>query len=84
VPQAGSGKAVDDAAAERQAQERESLKRSLIFATVFALPVFLLEMGGTWCPLSPLDCGHHRHAEQLVHPVRADGRGAVGRPGPLL
>ena len=40
----------EDAAAQRQAQERESLKRSLIFATVFALPVFLLEMGGHMMP----------------------------------
>ncbi|UBQ42503.1 heavy metal translocating P-type ATPase [Comamonas thiooxydans] len=40
----------EDAAAQRQAQERESLKRSLIFATVFALPVFLLEMGGHMVP----------------------------------
>ncbi len=50
VPQAGSGKAVDDAAAERQAQERASLQRALIFAAVFALPVFLLEMGGHMVP----------------------------------
>ena len=40
----------EDAAAQRLAQERESLKRSLIFATVFALPVFLLEMGGHMVP----------------------------------
>ncbi|EHN66805.1 heavy metal translocating P-type ATPase [Comamonas testosteroni] len=40
----------EDAAALRQAQERESLKRSLIFATVFALPVFVLEMGGHMVP----------------------------------
>ncbi|MGD9756485.1 MAG: heavy metal translocating P-type ATPase [Comamonas sp.] len=40
----------EDAAAQRQAQERESLKRSLIFATVFALPVFVLEMGGHMVP----------------------------------
>ena len=44
------GAAGEDATAERQAQERESLKRSLIFATVFALPVFLLEMGGHMVP----------------------------------
>lgn len=40
----------EDATAQRQAQERESLKRSLIFATVFALPVFVLEMGGHMVP----------------------------------
>ncbi|BDR07242.1 heavy metal translocating P-type ATPase [Comamonas thiooxydans] len=40
----------EDATAQRQAQERESLKRSLIFATLFALPVFLLEMGGHMVP----------------------------------
>ncbi|MPS93072.1 heavy metal translocating P-type ATPase [Comamonas sp.] len=45
-----AGAAGEDATAERQAQERESLKRSLIFATVFALPVFLLEMGGHMVP----------------------------------
>jgi Cu+-exporting ATPase len=39
-----------DAMAERQAQEREELKRSLIVATVFALPVFVLEMGGHMVP----------------------------------
>ncbi|MDR3064844.1 MAG: heavy metal translocating P-type ATPase [Comamonas sp.] len=44
------GAAGEDATTERQAQERESLKRSLIFATVFALPVFLLEMGGHMVP----------------------------------
>lgn len=50
VPQAGEGAAVEDATAQRQAAERESLKKSLIFATVFALPVFLLEMGGHMVP----------------------------------
>ena len=40
----------EDATAQRQAQERESLKRSLIFAALFALPVFLLEMGGHMVP----------------------------------
>lgn len=40
----------EDATAQRQAQERESLKRSLIFATVFALPVFVLEMGAHMVP----------------------------------
>ena len=50
VPQAGEGQAVEDATAQRQAAERASLKKSLIFATVFALPVFLLEMGGHMVP----------------------------------
>lgn len=50
VPQAGEGAAVEDATAQRQAAERESLKKSLTFATVFALPVFLLEMGGHMVP----------------------------------
>ncbi|WP_407715032.1 heavy metal translocating P-type ATPase [Comamonas testosteroni] len=45
-----AGATGEDATAERQAQERESLKRSLIFATLFALPVFLLEMGGHMVP----------------------------------
>ena len=45
-----AGVAGEDATAQRQAAERESLKRSLIFATVFALPVFLLEMGGHMVP----------------------------------
>jgi Cu+-exporting ATPase len=50
VPQAGEGAAVEDATAQRQAAERESLKQSLLLATVFALPVFLLEMGGHMVP----------------------------------
>jgi Cu+-exporting ATPase len=50
VPLAGEGVAVEDATAQRQAAERASLKKSLIFATVFALPVFLLEMGGHMVP----------------------------------
>ena len=45
-----AGVAGEDATAQRQAAERESLKRSLIFAAVFALPVFLLEMGGHMVP----------------------------------
>ncbi|MGU3625241.1 heavy metal translocating P-type ATPase [Comamonas sp. C24C] len=45
-----AGATGEDATAARQAQERESLKRSLIFATLFALPVFLLEMGGHMVP----------------------------------
>ena len=50
VPQAREGQGVEDATAQRQAAERASLKKSLIFATVFALPVFLLEMGGHMVP----------------------------------
>lgn len=50
VPKVGEGQAVEDATAQRQAAERASLKKSLIFATVFALPVFLLEMGGHMVP----------------------------------
>ena len=45
-----AGATGEDATAQRQAQERESLKRSLIFATVFALPVFVLEMGAHMVP----------------------------------
>ena len=48
--QHNAGATGEDATAQRQAQERESLKRSLIFATVFALPVFVLEMGGHMVP----------------------------------
>ncbi|CAM4035894.1 copper chaperone CopZ [Comamonas aquatilis] len=40
----------EDAAAERQAAERASLKRALTIATVLALPVFILEMGGHMVP----------------------------------
>ena len=50
VPKAGEGQAVEDATAQRQAAERDALKKSLIFAAVFALPVFLLEMGGHMVP----------------------------------
>ena len=60
VPQAGEGAAVEDATAQRQAAERESLKKSLIFATAFALPVFLLEMGGHMVPAF-----HHWIAETI-------------------
>ena len=45
-----AGATGEDATAQRQAQERESLKHSLIFATVFALPVFVLEMGAHMVP----------------------------------
>lgn len=40
----------EDATAQRQAAEREALKRSLWMAAVFALPVFVLEMGGHMIP----------------------------------
>ncbi|CAB5689509.1 Copper-transporting P-type ATPase [Delftia tsuruhatensis] len=40
----------EDDAQQRQARERESLRRSLVVATVFALPVFVLEMGGHMVP----------------------------------
>ena len=60
VPKAGEGKAVEDATAQRQAAERASLKKSLIFAAVFALPVFLLEMGGHMVPAF-----HHWIAETI-------------------
>ncbi len=39
-----------DAVAERQAAERQALKRSLTIAAIFALPVFILEMGGHMVP----------------------------------
>ncbi len=45
-----AGATGEDATAQRQAQERESLQRSLIFASVFALPVFVLEMGAHMVP----------------------------------
>ena len=50
----------EDITAQRQAAERESLKKSLIFAAVFALPVFLLEMGGHLVPAF-----HHWIAETI-------------------
>lgn len=50
----------EDVTAQRQAAERESLKKSLIFAAVFALPVFLLEMGGHMVPAF-----HHWIAETI-------------------
>ncbi len=40
----------EDGTEQRQARERASLKRSLIVAAVFALPVFVLEMGGHMVP----------------------------------
>ncbi|WP_120966227.1 heavy metal translocating P-type ATPase [Comamonas sp. lk] len=45
-----AGTAGEDAAAQRQAAERASLKRALTIATVLALPVFILEMGGHMVP----------------------------------
>ncbi|QXZ09788.1 heavy metal translocating P-type ATPase [Comamonas sp. Y33R10-2] len=45
-----AGATGEDATAQRQAAERESLKRSLILATALALPVFILEMGGHMVP----------------------------------
>ena len=50
----------EDVTAQRQAAERESLKKSLLFAAVFALPVFLLEMGGHMVPAF-----HHWIAETI-------------------
>ena len=60
----------EDATAQRQAQERESLKRSLIFATLFALPVFLLEMGGHMVPAF-----HHWIAGSIGTGLAAAGGG---------
>ena len=39
-----------DAVAERQAAELKALRRSLTIAALFALPVFILEMGGHMVP----------------------------------
>ncbi|MDR0225569.1 MAG: heavy metal translocating P-type ATPase [Burkholderiaceae bacterium] len=47
---AGVAPGAEDETRQRQAQERESLRRSLIVAAVFALPVFVLEMGGHMVP----------------------------------
>ncbi|KNE23125.1 heavy metal translocating P-type ATPase [Achromobacter spanius] len=49
-----------DAVAERQAAELKSLKRALTVATVFALPVFILEMGAHIVPAF-----HHVIAETI-------------------
>ncbi|MEB3095515.1 heavy metal translocating P-type ATPase [Achromobacter sp. D10] len=49
-----------DAVAERQAAELQSLKRSLTIATIFALPVFILEMGAHIVPAF-----HHVIAETI-------------------
>lgn len=48
-PVAQDGQAAD-AQAERQAAERAQLQRSLLWALVLALPVFVLEMGGHLWP----------------------------------
>ncbi|MEQ6433528.1 heavy metal translocating P-type ATPase [Comamonas sp. w2-DMI] len=50
VAQQQPGAGAEDSAAQCQAAERAALRRSLIFAAVFALPVFLLEMGGHMLP----------------------------------
>lgn len=42
--------AAADAAARRQAAELQGLRRALIVAAVFALPVFVLEMGSHMIP----------------------------------
>ncbi|WP_447921944.1 heavy metal translocating P-type ATPase [Achromobacter aegrifaciens] len=49
-----------DAVAERQAAELKSLKRALTVATLFALPVFILEMGAHIVPAF-----HHVIAETI-------------------
>ncbi len=49
-----------DAVAERQAAELKSLKRALTIATIFALPVFILEMGAHIVPAF-----HHVIAETI-------------------
>jgi len=49
-----------DAVAERQAAELKSLKRALTVATIFALPVFILEMGAHIVPAF-----HHVIAESI-------------------
>jgi len=49
-----------DAVAERQAAELQSLKRALTVATIFALPVFILEMGAHIVPAF-----HHVIAETI-------------------
>ncbi|MGY6270588.1 heavy metal translocating P-type ATPase [Achromobacter denitrificans] len=46
-----SGESSDtDAVAERQAAELKALKRSLLIAALFALPVFIMEMGAHMVP----------------------------------
>ncbi len=56
-----SGESTDtDAVAERQAAELKSLKRALTIAAVFALPVFIMEMGAHLVPAF-----HHVIAESV-------------------
>jgi Cu+-exporting ATPase len=56
-----SGESTDtDAVAERQAAELKSLKRALTVAAVFALPVFIMEMGAHLVPAF-----HHVIAESI-------------------
>ena len=50
APVAREQPGAEDATAARQATELTALKRSLAFAAVFALPVFVLEMGGHMVP----------------------------------
>ena len=50
APVARQQPGAEDATAARQAAELAALKRSLAFAAVFALPVFVLEMGGHMVP----------------------------------
>ena len=50
APVAREQSGAEDATAARQAAELAALKRSLAFAAVFALPVFVLEMGGHMVP----------------------------------
>ena len=50
APVAREQPGAEDATAARQAAELAALKRSLAFAAVFALPVFVLEMGGHMVP----------------------------------
>jgi Cu+-exporting ATPase len=56
-----SGESTDtDAVAERQAAELKLLKRALMIAAVFALPVFIMEMGAHLVPAF-----HHVIAESI-------------------
>ena len=50
APVAREQSGAEDVTAARQATELTALKRSLAFAAVFALPVFVLEMGGHMVP----------------------------------
>jgi Cu+-exporting ATPase len=66
----------EDGTEQRQARERASLKRSLIVATVFALPVFVLEMGGHMVP------AFHHWVGQAIG-TRNSWRWAPRRPSPI-